>query len=61
MGSYYTEIVKRKAERNAYCRGCDNEIKRGEKMVYTYSNRNRGQSIPICLKCAKTIGELVNE
>lgn len=55
------DIVRRKAERNAFCRGCDRTIKKGTDMVTTYSFRNRGQSIHFCVKCAKQIGELAKD
>ena len=54
-------ITKRQAERNAYCRGCDKLIKKGEEMVTTYSSRNRGQNIHFCVNCAKQIGDLVKD
>lgn len=52
------DIVRRPAERQAWCRGCDKAIKIGEEMVTTYSWHNRGQNIHFCLECAKTIGDL---
>jgi hypothetical protein len=55
------EIVRREAQRLAMCRGCDEGIKKGEELVYTYSWRNRGQSIYFCISCAKKIGDLVKE
>jgi uncharacterized protein YlaI len=44
-------FIIRKAERKAYCRGCDKTISVGEDVFYTYSFRNRGQNILICLDC----------
>lgn len=55
------DIKLRPAERSAYCRGCDKEIVKDELMVSTYSRRNRGQWIHLCLNCAEDIGELVKE
>lgn len=52
------DIMRRKAERNAFCRGCDNTIKKGTDMVTTYSFRNRGQNIHFCINCAEKIGKL---
>lgn len=52
------KILCREAERDAYCRGCDAVINKGEKMISTYSFRNRGQHIHFCPKCANLIGEL---
>jgi hypothetical protein len=56
--SAYDKIVRRPAERKCYCRGCDIAINKGEEMVYTYTHRNRGQSIIFCLNCAVLIGDL---
>lgn len=53
------EIVRRPAERNAFCRGCDEVIEKGQDMVSTYSWRNRGQYIHFCLDCAKIISKLI--
>lgn len=55
------DIVRRPAQRNAFCRACDKTVDKGEEIIYTYSMRNRGQSIIFCLDCAKTIGELSND
>jgi hypothetical protein len=55
------DITRRACQREAFCRGCDSKIKRNEEMIYTYSMRNRGQSICFCLECAKVIGELANK
>ena len=52
------KIEKRKIERYGFCRGCDVELNKGDDIIYTYSFRNRGQSIIFCLDCAKIIGEL---
>lgn len=51
-------IERRKAGRDAYCRGCDAVIQRGEEMVSTYTFRNNGQSIHFCLTCSGLIGQL---
>lgn len=56
MSTY--EIVRRPAQRSAYCRGCDKEIVRDTDMISTYSFRNTGMWIHICLQCAVAIGEL---
>jgi hypothetical protein len=53
-----SEIVKRPAERDAFCRGCDITIKKGSLMITTYSRRNRGQNIHFCIECAKNIGKM---
>lgn len=55
------DIVRRKAERNAFCRGCDKTIEKGSDVIYTYSSRNRGQQIYFCVECAKQIGKLVDK
>lgn len=54
------DINRRQAQREAFCRGCDDKIEKGEEMISTYSIRNRGQNIYFCLKCAKDIGEKEN-
>ena len=54
-------IVKRKALRASFCRGCDKKVVVGEDIVYTYSFRNRGQNIIFCMKCAEDIGNLTNK
>lgn len=54
-----TNFEKRLAKQNSFCRGCDEQQIKGEdEIIYTYSFRNRGQSIIFCMKCAKEIGEL---
>lgn len=52
------DIVKRKLQRTAFCRGCDKEMKSQTDVIATYSFRNRGQHIYFCLDCAKLIGKL---
>lgn len=54
-------IKRRPAEREAFCRGCDKKIVKGEDLIYTYSFRNRGQNIYFCVGCAKKIGDLVKD
>lgn len=54
-------IEFREAQRDAFCRGCDAKIKKGEHMVTTYSWRNRGQNIHFCVACAEEIGEMVKD
>lgn len=48
----------RKAERNAFCRICDKEIKKGESMFSLYSHRNRGIHIHICKDCVESMKEV---
>lgn len=55
-----SEIIKRKAERECHCRGCDVSVPKGSPIIYTYSSRNRGQNIIFCLACANTIGHLAH-
>ncbi len=45
----------RKIERKGFCRVCDKLLEKGEEIFYTYSNRNRGQAIPICMGCIDEI------
>jgi hypothetical protein len=52
------DIERRAAQRQAFCRGCDGQIARGEDMISTYSFRNTGMWIHFCLDCAKEIGKL---
>jgi hypothetical protein len=49
---------KRKAERDAYCSGCDKEIKKETEMISFYSYRNRGMWIHLCISCSVDIGVL---
>ena len=56
----YEEITYRLAERDAICRGCDDTLKKGTPLIYTYSTRNRGQNIFFCLECARKIGDLAD-
>jgi hypothetical protein len=53
-----SKIELRPIERKGFCRGCDREINIGSNIIYTYSHRNRGQSILFCIDCAKHIGAL---
>ncbi len=46
----------RNLEREGFCRVCDSIIERGEECFYTYSNRNKGQAIPICMSCIQSVG-----
>lgn len=50
---------RRKIERQGFCRGCDKVLSKGDEIIYTYSFRNRGQSIPICIPCGEQIAKLV--
>ena len=52
------KFTNRLAERDAFCRWCDNTITKGSPMVSIYSWRNRGVSMHFCLPCAEKIGEL---
>ncbi len=54
-------IEFREAKRDAFCRGCDTNIEKGDHMVTTYSRRNRGQNIHFCVDCAKEIGRMVED
>lgn len=56
--SDYRDIIRRKTERTAYCRGCDDCMEKGTEVVSTFSWRNRGQHIYFCLPCAEIIGRL---
>lgn len=59
MSAY--EIERRQAQRQAFCRGCDKAIKKGEDMISTYSRRNTGMWIHICMDCAVKIGEMAKQ
>jgi hypothetical protein len=49
----------RKSERDCFCRGCDKKIKRNsEDIIYTYSFRNKGQSIIFCEDCVQEMFKL---
>jgi len=56
----YTDIIFRKAQRTAWCRGCGIELTKGTDIIYTYSPINRGQNILFCIPCAKKIGKLAD-
>lgn len=49
----------RLAERQAYCRYCDDLIEKGEKMLSFYSHRNKGMYIHLHLDCVKSMNELI--
>lgn len=50
----------RQPERNAFCRVCEDVIKRNEDwMVSWYSSSNRGMYIHICPSCVKALNELI--
>lgn len=52
----------RQPERNAFCRVCEECIKRNEDyMVSWYSSMNRGMHIHICPDCIKKLYELLPE
>lgn len=57
--SYNEGFIKRKMERSGYCRGCDKELRKNDEIIYTYTFRNRGQHILICLDCAEVISDLM--
>lgn len=52
------DIKLRGLERDAYCRGCDELMKKHTSVIATYSFRNRGMHIFFCLDCAELIGQL---
>jgi uncharacterized protein YlaI len=47
----------RELKRKAFCRVCDTELESGEKVFHTYSWRNRGHHIYICMGCMNEIVE----
>lgn len=51
-------FILRKQVQKGYCRGCEQLIEPKELMVYSYTSRNRGMAILICLPCADEIGNL---
>jgi hypothetical protein len=51
----------RPAERDAFCRYCDEVIKKGDDMLSFYSYRNRGQNIHLHPECVIKMAEEVNE
>ena len=55
------DIELRNAQREAFCQGCDMSIIPGERMLSTYSMRNRGQNIFFCIGCSEEIKRLLNE
>lgn len=55
-----TGFTFRTTERAAFCRGCDDVIvPNKDKVMVTYSFRNRGQHIYICQKCVQTMCALM--
>ncbi len=58
MNSEVFKPVRRPAERDAYCRVCEQKIERGEIMVSWHSDANRGMYIHLCLDCCRKIGEI---
>lgn len=52
--------IKRKAEKERHCNGCDASIAKGSPIIYTHSSLNRGQSSIFCLACANSIGHLAH-
>ena len=56
------DIEYRYTERDAFCGGCDKEIvAKTEKVFATYSYRNKGQHIYICVDCINKFNQLVKE
>jgi hypothetical protein len=56
------EIVRRKVQRDCFCRGCDVELKKDvDEGIFTHSFRNRGQNIIFCIDCGHVIGDLASE
>lgn len=55
------KIEKRTIQRDGFCRGCDTKLTKGDEIIYTYSFRNRGQSIIFCCDCARVISGLVSK
>lgn len=51
----------RKIERTGFCRGCDKQLSIGTMIFYTYSIRNRGQSIVFCEECIDELVEFRKE
>lgn len=49
----------RVSERDAICRYCDEDIRKGEMMFSFYSIRGRGQYIHLCMDCMKRFKSLV--
>lgn len=51
----------RPAEREAYCRSCDEVISKGTNMISWYSWRNQGMNIHLCLDCVRELKLLLPE
>lgn len=51
----------RPAERDAYCRSCDEVMSKGTNMISWYSWRNRGMNIHLCLDCVRELKLLLPE
>lgn len=53
------DITYEQLKRTGYCRGCDKEIKADtEKVIKTWSFRNRGMHIIICDACVDKMFKL---
>ena len=53
-------IEYRLVERDAFCRGCQKELKRNtDKAIMWYAPNNRGMNIIICPDCVELIYNLV--
>lgn len=58
----FRKIEYKPTKRDAFCRGCDKTIVRNtEKVFTTYSMRNRGQHIYICMDCINKFLKIVEE
>jgi len=55
------EIIYRPMEKHGVCRGCDNDLPKGTKVIATYSRRNRGYWIFLCKDCINTMKKLVDD
>ena len=51
----------RRIERTGFCRGCDDQLEKGSRIFYTYSDRNRGVVVILCMKCVELVGDLANK
>jgi len=54
-------IKYRPAGRDAFCRGCDKVLHKGDMLVSMLSYRNRGQYIYLCKCCAEKIQQLMHD
>ena len=56
-----TKEAYREAQRDGFCRWCDEEIQKGNKVFAFYSHRNRGQHILFHPECVKEMNKIVEE